>query len=222
MVYLIGFDMATYKKVYKDGKHVATITTNKPGKKGYTIIPKRTKKDRQKYATSMFIKGTGGYKKLKAFADSIKKSGGGLLSTGEIVTTLDPGNKNIIEAKGIAYDAKTNLPSKNTFRDDFTNLVKPLKVTRSYTTPKALRTNVAYRGDGTANKPVRMSNVVSLEKFVRDNMATATRTMAEGPKKKLKMFPNRSRVSGSAIYDSAGMSKQDREFLKKLQEMYGK
>ena len=128
-----------------------------------------------------------------------------------------------MEAKGIASDAKTMLPSKNMIRDDFKNLYKPLNVTREYTPPKALRTDTAYRGSGRANRPVRMSNVVSLENFVRKNMATATKPMSEKRKKKLTLFPDQPRLSTDAVYDptTITMSKEDRELLKKLKKMYG-
>ena len=215
--------MVTFRKVYKDGKVVGTISTNKPGKKGYTYRPKRTKQDRQRTATAKFIRTTGGFKKLKAFITDLTKSGGGVTSKGDIYQVIAPGNKNIMEAKGIASDAKTMLPSKNMIRDDFKNLYKPLNVTREYTPPKALRTDTAYRGSGRANRPVRMSNVVSLENFVRKNMATATKPMSEKRKKKLTLFPDQPRLSTDAVYDptTITMSKEDRELLKKLKKMYG-
>lgn len=214
--------MVVFKKVYRDGKVVGTISTNKPGKKGYTYIPKISKKDRQRTVTAKFISKTAGFKKFKAFITDLTKSGGGMTSKGDIYQVIAPGNKNIMEAKGIASDAKTMLPSKNMIRDDFKNLYKPLNVTQQYTPPKALRTDTAYRGSGKANRPVRMSNVVSLENFVQKNMANATKPMSEKPKKKFTLFPDQPRLSTDAIYDSTKMSKADRDFLKKLKEMYGR
>jgi hypothetical protein len=215
--------MVTFRKVYRDGKVVGTISTNKPGKKGYTYKLKRTKEDRQRTATAKFIKTTSGFKKLKAFITDLTKSGGGITSKGDIYQVIAPGNKNIMEAKGIASDAKTMLPSKNMIRDDFKNLYKPLNVTRQYTPPKALRTDAAYRGSGRANRPVRMSNVVSLEQFVRNNMATATKPMSEKRNKKLTLFPDRKRLSTDAVYNPTAITitEEDRKLLKKLKEMYG-
>lgn len=173
--------MVTFRKVYKTnakGKRVVagTLTTNKAGKSGYKIIDHTPRKKATwkefKYA---FARDSGLLK--RKFDDAVSKLGLKKLSTGEYVGVIDKGSKNIIEAKGIAYDAQS-LPSvdapntRNTSALKYTPKQKDYKITSASANKKRTSGGRVL----TTPTPVRMSNVVELENFVQKNMAAVSKT----------------------------------------------
>jgi hypothetical protein len=175
--------MATWKKTYKTdakGKRVVagTLTTYKAtGGSKWRYIPKT---ERKKPTMQDFFKAVARdsgmlKKKVQKFADVVRKTGGGLTSTGDVVIKLDQGNKNIQEAKGIASDAK-RLPSVDAPNTRNTGALKYTPKQKDYKITSASANKKRTSGGRVLTKPapVRMSNVVELENFVQKNMAAAT------------------------------------------------
>jgi len=176
--------MATWKKIYKTdskGKRVVagTLTTYKAtGNSKWRFIPKT---ERKKPTMQDFFKAVARdsgmlKKKVQKFADAVKKTGGGLTSKGDVIIKLDEGNKNLREAKGIAYDAQ-RLPSVDAPNTRNTGALKYTPKQKDYKITSASANKKRTSGGRVLTKPapVRMSNIVELENFVQKNMSAATK-----------------------------------------------
>lgn len=205
--------MVTYRKIYKTdskGKRVVAGTLSTVGATGGSKWKYTPKVERKKPTMQDFFKAVARdsgllKKKFQKFADTVRSTGGGLTSTGDVVIKLDQGNKNLIEAKGIAYDAQ-RLPSVNAPNTRNTGALKYTPKQKDYKITSASANKKRTSGDRVLTKPapVRMSNVVELENFVQRNMAAVSKnsgganTMREDYKI-TSLIANKPRTSGSRV-----------------------
>jgi len=177
--------MVTYRKIYKTnekGKRVVAGTLSTVGATGGSKWKYTSKVERKKPTMQDFFKAvardSGMLKnKVQKFADAVRSTGGGLTSKGDVVIKLDQGNKNLIEAKGIAYDAQ-RLPSVNAPNTRNTGALKYTPKQKDYKITSASANKKRTSGGRilTTPAPVRMSNIVELENFVQKNMSAATKS----------------------------------------------
>jgi len=126
-------------------------------------------------------------------------------SKGNRYLEIDPGNKNIQEAKAIALDAQ-RLPSVDAPNTRNTGALKYTPKQKDYKITSASANKKRTSGGRVLTKPapVRMSNVVELENFVQRNMVAVSKnsgganTMREDYKIN-SLMANKPRTSGGRV-----------------------